>query len=58
MNKDSKGCAVHLETPNTFRFTICRKCGAGAPDQRICSVCGAKFCRQCQARANTQEAQK
>lgn len=43
-------CAVHIDTPNTFRFTTCRKCGARAMDQRVCSVCGRGFCRPCQAR--------
>lgn len=51
-------CTVHIETPSTFRFTVCRKCGAGAMAQRICSICGAKYCRQCQSRANPQEVQK
>lgn len=51
----TRGCVKHTDTPNTFRFTTCRKCGARAMDQRVCSVCGRGYCRVCQARAEARE---
>lgn len=60
--RTTRRCAKHTDTPNTFRFIVCRKCGAGAMDQRTCSVCGRGYCRACQARAEliaaVQEAQE
>ena len=38
---------IHSYDPSSFRFTKCRKCQAGATEQRICLTCRRPFCRKC-----------
>ena len=44
--KSHKAKCEHVPE-NGFLLTICRKCGAGAMSQHVCSKCGVRYCSEC-----------